>query len=408
MYSKEELSANSVVQLKDIAKQIGVKIKSGDNKETIINTIFNAQTEDSTLAATKRKRTRIVSSKEDRVYSVNGIDGENFDVQKHQVTGPTENNAKEEVLLEEETTDPLAAFPKHRGRKSKAELEAIAAAKAAAIKAQQEKQDAQQGTPEEANLNFSEQNVPETLTTEQSDSTGDSQNDPATSGENHFQQNDSFIPEEQFAQNEANKDNQGNDKEELIAKLQAKMEAHNNKNTDTDNEADSAEENQDAYKPEAAANNANGIWEGDPGDGTDFITVVDIPIEDQTAIPSVDIFDRPINTANPAAAQETPNVEVIPEPAYDFSGIVTSCGVLEVMPDGYGFLRSSDYNYLSSPDDVYVSANQIKRYGLKTGDVVFCQVRPPHEGEKYFPLTNIEKINGREPSEVRDRVPLNI
>ena len=405
MYSKEELSANSVVQLKDIAKQIGVKIKSGDNKETIINTIFNAQTEDSTLAATKRKRTRIVSSKEDRVYSVNGIDGENFDVQKHQVTGPTENNAKEEVLLEEETKDPLAAFPKHRGRKSKAELEAIAAAKAAAIKAQQEKQNAQQGTPEEANLNFSEQNVPETLTTEQSDSTGVSQNDSATSGENHFQQNDSFIPEEQFAQNEANKDNQGNDKEELIAKLQAKMEAHNNKNTDTDNDADSAEENQEAYKPEAAANNANGIWEGDPGDGTDFITVVDIPIEDQTAIPSVDIFDRPINTANPAAAQETSNVEVIPEPAYDFSGIVTSCGVLEVMPDGYGFLRSSDYNYLSSPDDVYVSANQIKRYGLKTGDVVFCQVRPPHEGEKYFPLTNIEKINGREPSEVRDRVP---
>lgn len=404
MYSKEELSANSVVQLKDIAKQIGVKIKSGDNKETIINTIFNAQTEDSTLAVTKRKRTRIVSSKEDRVYSVNGIDGENFDVQKHQVTGPTENNAKEEVLLEEETKDPLAAFPKHRGRKSKAELEAIAAAKAAAIKAQQEKQDAQQGTPVEANLNFSEQNVPETLTTEQSDSTGASQNDSITSGENHFQQNDSFIPEEQFAQNEANKDNQGNDKEELIAKLQAKMEAHNNKNTDTDNDADSAEENQEAYKPEAA-NNANGIWEGDPGDGTDFITVVDIPIEDQTAIPLVDIFDRPINTANPAAAQETPNEEVIPEPAYDFSGIVTSCGVLEVMPDGYGFLRSSDYNYLSSPDDVYVSANQIKRYGLKTGDVVFCQVRPPHEGEKYFPLTNIEKINGREPSEVRDRVP---
>ena len=183
------------------------------------------------------------------------------------------------------------------------------------------------------------------------------------------------------------------------------MEAHNNKNTDTDNDADSAKENQEAYKPEAAANNANGIWEGDPGDGTDFITVVDIPIEDQTAIPSVDIFDRPINTTNPAAAQETPNVEVAPEPAYDFSGIVTSCGVLEVMPDGYGFLRSSDYNYLSSPDDVYVSANQIKRYGLKTGDVVFCQVRPPHEGEKYFPLTNIEKINGREPSEVRDRVP---
>lgn len=408
MYSKEELSANSVVQLKDIAKQIGVKIKSGDNKETIINTIFNAQTEDSTLAATKRKRTRIISSKEDRVYSVNGIDGENFDVQKHQVTGPTENNAKEGDHMEE-TNDPMAAFPKHRGRKSKAELEAIAAAKAAAIKAQQEKQNAQQtgqqGTLEEGNFDFSEQNMPETLPAEQQDSTETNNDDLVTSGAEYSQQNDSFIPEEQFAQREATNDYQGNDKEELIAKLQAKMEAHNNKNTDSDNNANPAEEKQEANKPETTSN-ADGIWEGDPGDGTDFITVVDIPIEDQTAIPSVDIFDRPINAANSSAATEESNAEATPqEPAYDFSGIVTSCGVLEVMPDGYGFLRSSDYNYLSSPDDVYVSANQIKRYGLKTGDVVFCHVRPPHEGEKYFPLTSIEKINGREPAEVRDRVP---
>ncbi len=408
MYSKEELSANSVVQLKDIAKQIGVKIKSGDNKETIINTIFNAQTEDSTLAATKRKRTRIVSSKEDRVYSVNGIDGENFDVQKHQVTGPTENNVKEGDHMEE-TNDPMAAFPKHRGRKSKAELEAIAAAKAAAIKAQQEKQNAQQtgqqGTLEEGNFDFSEQNMPETLPAEQQDSTETNNDDLVTSGAEYSQQNDSFIPEEQFAQREATNDYQGSDKEELIAKLQAKMEAHNNKNTDSDNNANPAEEKQEANKPETTSN-ADGIWEGDPGDGTDFITVVDIPIEDQTAIPSVDIFDRPINAANSSAATEESNAEATPqEPAYDFSGIVTSCGVLEVMPDGYGFLRSSDYNYLSSPDDVYVSANQIKRYGLKTGDVVFCHVRPPHEGEKYFPLTSIEKINGREPAEVRDRVP---
>ena len=406
MYSKEELSANSVVQLKDIAKQIGVKIKSGDNKETIINTIFNAQTEDSPLAAAKRKRTRIVSTKEDRVYSVNGIDGENFDVQKHQVTGPTENNVGDHM---EETNDPMAAFPKHRGRKSKAELEAIAAAKAAAIKAQQEKQNAQQtgqqGTLEEGNFDFSEQNMPETLPAEQQDSTETNNDDLVTSGAEYSQQNDSFIPEEQFAQREATNDYQGNDKEELIAKLQAKMEAHNNKNTDSDNNANPAEEKQEANKPETTSN-AEGIWEGDPGDGTDFITVVDIPIEDQTAIPSVDIFDRPINAANSSAATEESNTEATPqEPAYDFSGIVTSCGVLEVMPDGYGFLRSSDYNYLSSPDDVYVSANQIKRYGLKTGDVVFCHVRPPHEGEKYFPLTSIEKINGREPAEVRDRVP---
>ena len=89
---------------------------------------------------------------------------------------------------------------------------------------------------------------------------------------------------------------------------------------------------------------------------------------------------------------------------YEFEGIVTSEGVLEIMSDGYGFLRSSDYNYLSSPDDIYVSHSQIKLYGLRTGDSVKGIVRPPKEGEKYFPLTNIETINGRDPSYVRDRV----
>jgi transcription termination factor Rho len=90
---------------------------------------------------------------------------------------------------------------------------------------------------------------------------------------------------------------------------------------------------------------------------------------------------------------------------YNFDGIVSSEGVLEIMPDGYGFLRSSDYNYLNSPDDVYVSQSQIKLFGLKTGDTVRGTIRPPKEGEKYFPLIKVEKINGREPAFVRDRVP---
>ena len=89
---------------------------------------------------------------------------------------------------------------------------------------------------------------------------------------------------------------------------------------------------------------------------------------------------------------------------YNFDGAVISEGVLESMPDGYGFLRSSDYNYLSSPDDVYVSQSQIKMFGLKTGDTVRGEVRPPKPGEKYFPLINVEKINGRDPGYVRDRV----
>lgn len=93
------------------------------------------------------------------------------------------------------------------------------------------------------------------------------------------------------------------------------------------------------------------------------------------------------------------------EEAFNFDGILKGVGVLEVMPDGYGFLRSSDYNYLNSPDDIYVSQSQIKNNGLKTGDVVEGYIRPPKEGEKYFPLSRIESVNGRTPEFIRDRIP---
>ena len=108
-----------------------------------------------------------------------------------------------------------------------------------------------------------------------------------------------------------------------------------------------------------------------------------------------------------AAPQQPVQQEQRPQPEkqYDFDGILNGIGVLETMPDGYGFLRSSDYNYLSSPDDIYVSQSQIKLFGLKTGDVVEGPIRPPKEGEKYFPLVKVTKINGLDSALVRDRVP---
>ncbi|MFO8234782.1 MAG: transcription termination factor Rho [Bacteroidales bacterium] len=90
---------------------------------------------------------------------------------------------------------------------------------------------------------------------------------------------------------------------------------------------------------------------------------------------------------------------------YEFEGIISNSGVLEIMPDGYGFLRSAEYNYLNSPDDIYVSQSQIKLFGLKTGDTVEGTIRPPKEGEKYFPLIKVQRINGRDPDFIRDRVP---
>ena len=109
------------------------------------------------------------------------------------------------------------------------------------------------------------------------------------------------------------------------------------------------------------------------------------------------------NNHNHNSNQNNPNQNKHQE--FEFEGIVTSEGVLEMMPDGYGFLRSSDYNYLNSPDDIYVSQSQVRLFGLKTGDTVRGTVRPPKKGEKYFPLIKVDKINGIDPNIVRDRVP---
>ena len=447
MYSKEELQAKSVVQLKDIAKELGVKVKSGDKKETVVYAILDAQAEQpASDAGPKRKRTRIATKKEDRVYSVHGNEGENFDVQKNQVLGPNGGETAPQAMnetapapaVEEEIqfspaeqslqsaaqkqtlnqsgedieAQVLANFPKHRGRRSKAELEAIAEARAAAIrkhqavKAELEAQmakDAQETANQQAATEAEQQEEP----------TADNQQ---TAPEQVA------VPEEQFSAGNAESANISGD---LQAMLQAKMNAQNaaaapaaapapaeeakekaTEKTATDKKQESAPIHYtEGMKVEL---DADGTWKGDPGDGTDFILVVDIPIEDQAAIPTVDIFDRPTTPQTshqhtPAAAPAAKNKQEAP--AYDFSNLVKSNGVLEVISEGYGFLRSSDYNYLSSPDDVYVASSFVKKFGLKTGDVIECKVRPPHEGEKYFPLTSIIKINGRDPSEVRDRVP---
>jgi transcription termination factor Rho len=139
----------------------------------------------------------------------------------------------------------------------------------------------------------------------------------------------------------------------------------------------------------------------------------------EAAAPETPIAAAPAPTPAAPAEEQAPQPQQPESPApnkvypqrreqqfnIEFDGVILSEGVLEMMPDGYGFLRSSDYNYLSSPDDVYVSPSQIKLFGLKTGDTVQGAVRPPKEGEKYFALLKVDAINGKSPEEVRDRVP---
>ena len=366
MLSKEELLEKEVSELEAIAQSTGAVYSPGDDKDKLVYAILDRQAEEAGTAhplESKRKRTRIARKDTDRVYSVHGEEGENFDVQKNKNTASSQPSlfkelpeTKDDKTEEKSPEEILASIPKHRGRKSKAELEAIAAAEAA-IKAKAEEPQQTKEPVEEAPIENVEPAAPE-----------------------------DFIPEDQFSNVPQQEESEG--KEELLARLQEKVNAHNMN-----------------MEPAGYPVLPDGVWAGDPGDGTDFIPVVDLPIEDQGIVPNYDMFDQPTTPAQLPSTPVYDNTPVANNANYDFSDLIKANGVLEVMPDGYGFLRSSDYNYLSSPDDVYIANNQIKQYGLKTGDVVECHVRPPHEGEKYFPLTSIDKINGRKPSEVRDRIP---
>ena len=362
MYTKEELESMDVTQLMGIADELGVKVKQSDDLETVVYAILDKAAEES--ATPKRKRTRILKKDSSRVYTVKGNEGENFDVLNNRqqpkaeapslfgdlpVTPPVEETPVEEVVPIEEPTPA----PKKRGRKTKAEKEAEAAA------AKEAEEAAAKKAAEEA-VQETIMDVPEAAMD---------------------------VPEAEFATG-ASDEGDATEQKNLLMQLQEKM-------------AQRTREEEEANEQVEEDNN-DSLWEGDPGDGTDFITVLDIPIEDQGAIPSLDIFDRPmINNVQEQGVNVNNRGN---EEKYDFNDLISGNGVLEVLQDGYGFLRSSDYNYLSSPDDIYVSPSQIKQYGLKTGDVVDCTVRPPFENEKYFALSTVKAINGRNPSEVRDRV----
>lgn len=402
MLSKEELLTKDISELENIAQSLGVTNEFDDDKEGLIYAILDRQADRGAAeqaAPLKRKRVRIAKKDTDRVYTVNGREGENFDVKKNKIKNeapslfkdlpaglPEEEEepaAEEEpIMLNEQNWDNMtpeeimASIPKHRGRKSKAEQEAIARAEAY-IQAREQR--AAQQPNDEADLQHESE-------------------EPAQEARPVAVEVPDFIQEQAAARQSeietaAEEDHAATDQDHnnLLAQLQAKVN------------------DRKELPKEDPGMTEDGVWAGDPGDGTDFIVVEDLPIEDQGALPTFDIFDRP--TTQPAAAAPASFKSVAAAPAqagvekFDFSDLVKANGALEVMSDGYGFLRSSDYNYLSSPDDVYVSVQQVKHFGLKTGDVVECHVRPPHDGEKYFPLTSIDKINGRVPSEVRDRVP---
>ena len=331
-----------IPQLMGIASELGISVSQDSSMEDVIYAIIDKAAENSAAAdpdtATKRKRTRITKKDTSKVYTVKGKDGENLDSKT--------NRKKTKVETPSLFSDvPLPA----------AEEEQAPVAEEPAPKRRGRKPKAADEAPVEEPV---VEQVPEQMS-----------------------DLDEIVPEAAGFSDNGEVDV---DTANAVQMLREKM-------------ANRKEE--EGFQSEEITDDE--VWEGDPGDGTDFITVVDIPIEDNEAIPTLDMFDRP-TAQHPEA--DLMMVKEQNTARYDFDDLITGNGVLECLTDGYGFLRSSDYNYLSSPDDIYVSPQQIKKYGLKTGDVVECTVRPPHESEKYFAMSTVKSINGREPSEVRDRV----
>ena len=375
-YSKDELLKKSEAEVQAIAEQFGINPKNSTSVEDLVYQILDEQAVQSSIKkpATKR-RARIVKKEADRVYSASKDHGENVEkknmeqgLQPSTAVSAKESSAESSLAedsgtLQEQNEESLPKRRRGRPRKT------------------QDKQE---------------------------------ENDLKSGEETQSAEGPSLFDESE-EENKAQKEPEVS-KPVSISDLVTDYETIRNilpRNEDSslnfsDNNSEESVESKDVQAV---------------SQDLDFIPVTDIPVIEDYGMPVVDgLHDTTSVTDNnyPLSDEKFVQGEIaagrmgtvhsdqqasLPKVNYSFDDILSGSGSLEIMPEGFGFLRSSDYNYLSSPDDIYVSGQQIKAYGLKTGDVVDGSVRIPREGEKYFALINVNKINGLSPSEVRDRVP---
>ena len=357
MYNIIQLNDKDLSELQNIAKELGIKNAESMQKVDLVYSILDEQavanatkraSKDKEKEAQPRKRTRVSVKKEgDKVYTANQdkamkLEAKTPDLQAKPLFTPVAEGKAEET-----------AEPQQQAAENAPAEEKLAQKK----RGRKAKSDKQKSAGEGTKAVASEETAAQP--TDMIPEEAMEQPEMFASA-----QNDEFIPIEDLP----------SEKFELPSELIGKFEA-------TKGEADAAR-NQQRNQRQPYNQRRNNT----PSNNTNE-TPAPAPVEAE-------------------APQQQPVAEKrIPERQYEFDGILSGVGVLEIMQDGYGFLRSSDYNYLSSPDDIYVSQSQIKLFGLKTGDVVEGPIRPPKEGEKFFPLVRVTKINGLDPTVVRDRVP---
>lgn len=373
-YSKEALDKMSEAQIHEIADELNIKYKSSVPIEELIYQILDEQAvQGAANRPAPKRRTRIAAKKEvSRVYSASqGVKAESKQGEKAEAPMANANEETNTPAATTTTEEPKAeaeAKPKRRKR--------IAAEK------------------DDSNSNVAANNEDNTA---ESAATEAPQNDEAT---------------EATATKEATDNQSANDQQPSLFDMVTDYKEIS-KDLPGAPEQEETESEEEASKPASVAKASD--------DNPDFITVVDIPVLDEYSSAPVEA-----NVATPrvSKAPQTdesfitemtsgrlsggPRREVFTptqSPAHNFDHVLEGSGCLEIMPEGFGFLRSADYNYLTSPDDIYVSGQQIKAYGLKTGDVVEGAIRIPRDGEKFFALLKATKINGVDPEIVRDRVP---
>lgn len=377
-FSKDELLKKSDAEIQAIAKDLGIDSNKIGEKEELVYQILDEQAIRGAAAEPQKKTRR---QRIPRGEKVSAKTAKKDDAAKEETTPAQKADAPAGTDIEQDKA------PRKRGRKPKAESQAKEEEEPVA------KAPRKRGRPRKTPLPEQQETTPTP--------------DLFESGEDRTQTN---AQPEQQAENDTPHDVKGT--EEEIQETPQPEEPQTTDEVPVSNPVETADEEED--------------------EGPDFIPIEDIPvvsnaIDDELSEQLMgrtdnyrygqegDNYQPPyMNATTPDYWPKTPQPQnqtqndsplTTPNEPYDFEDILTGTGVLEIMPEGYGFLRSSDYNYLPSPDDIYVSQQQIKSFGLKNGDVVDGTIRVPREGEKYFPLVNINAIDGCHPDSVRDRVP---
>lgn len=414
MYNIIQLKEKELTELQKIASELNIKKPEGYGRDELIYKILDEQaiagaSKKASAAKSKAdrkeekvKRTRSAAKKEGTstkpaAEQAKKSDNNSSESQVNPTQQPAGTASSQAASLSEKASEETMqkvdkqSKENKQPKRSKEEKEET---KAKASKGRKKKEVKQENDPQlfpadmQTTTDSSEANTTaqQTNSVEQEEVTDQPiPADTYESASRYQEQSDDFIPIEELPTEKAELP------QELFGKFGAtKMEKPESKEDARNNE------------PQPGERKKRQRIQGRPADNNGRQ-----PINVRTGLP----MQRPNNsdTSADSATTDTPDLAAEQQPviekAYDFDDILTGTGVLEIMPDGYGFLRSSDYNYLSSPDDIYVSQQQIKMLGLKTGDVVEGMIRPPKEGEKYFPLVKVSNINGRSPEFIRDRVP---